>query len=90
VTARPIDLGPPTEQVYLSVYGTGIRNAKAVAVTVGGEDVPVLYWGAHGLLVGVDQINVGPLPRMLGGRGRVNLIMTADGQTGNPVQFAIR
>ncbi|MBZ5618173.1 MAG: hypothetical protein LAQ69_05460 [Acidobacteriia bacterium] len=90
VRARPIDLGPAAEQVYLSLHGTGIQKAKAVAVTVGGQDVPVWYWGSHASLTGVDQTNVGPLPRSLGGRGRVNLILTADGQTANPVQLVIQ
>src|SRR6266478_319800 len=27
IVAKPIDLGPTTDQVYLILYGTGIRNA---------------------------------------------------------------
>jgi uncharacterized protein (TIGR03437 family) len=90
VRAMPIDLGPPTDQLYLVLYGTGIRNGKVVAVTIGGQDVPVLYSGAQPQLAGVDQVNVGPVPRSLGGRGRANIIMTTDGQTANPVQVVIK
>jgi uncharacterized protein (TIGR03437 family) len=95
VQALPIDLGPATDQIYLSLWGTGFLKAKAVSATVGGLGVEVLYWGpqspsAGTELSGVEQINIGPLPRALAGRGRVNLIVTADGQTANPVQVAIR
>jgi len=95
VLALPIDLGPPSEQVYLTLWGTGIHHAKAVAATVGAQDTGVLYWGPHGLeagadLVGVEQVNIGPLPRSLAGTGPVNIILNADGQTANPVQVAIR
>ena len=94
VQALPVDLGPAADQVYLTLWGTGIANAKSVSATVGGLDVSVLYWGpqsASGTAVaGLDQINIGPLPRVLAGRGRANIIVAADGQTANPVQVAIR
>ncbi len=95
VRALPIDLGPATEQVYLTLWGTGIFNAKSVAVTVGGQEVGVLYWGPQRLsagvnLVGVEQVNIGPLPRALAGAGRVNIVLAADGQTASPVQVSIK
>ena len=34
-------------QVYLEIYGTGIRNAGNVVVTIGGLNVPVLSAGAQ-------------------------------------------
>jgi len=91
VRALPIDLGPATDQVYLTLWGTGVFKAKSVVVTVGGQDIGVLYWGPAGAnLAGVEQVNVGPLPRSLAGAGRVNIILTADGQTANPVQVTIK
>jgi uncharacterized protein (TIGR03437 family) len=95
VRARPIDLGPATEQVYLTLWVTGVLKAQSVAVTVGGQDVGVLYWGPQRLsagvnLVGMEQVNIGPLPRSLAGAGKVNIILTADGQTANPVQVSMR
>jgi len=93
--ARPIDLGPDAEQVYLTLWVTGILKAQSVAVTVGGQEVGVLYWGPQRLstgvsLVGMEQVNIGPLPRSLAGAGKVNIVLTADGQTANPVQVSVR
>ena len=95
VRARPIDLGPDAEQVYLTLWVTGILKAQSVAVTVGGQEVGVLYWGPQRLsagvnLVGMEQVNIGPLPRSLAGAGKVNIVLTADGQTANPVQVSVR
>jgi len=92
VTPLPISVDPTKGAVYLSVYGTGIANAQTVAVTVGGQPVPVTYFGAQGYSNpdGLDQVNIGPLPPSLAGRGRVNIILTADGQTANPVEIYIQ
>ncbi|HEV3261782.1 MAG TPA: hypothetical protein VG013_33340 [Gemmataceae bacterium] len=76
--------------MYLSQFGTGLQNAKSVAVTVGGQSVPVLYAGVQGTYDGLDQINVGPVPRSLIGSGKANIVLTADGQTANPVELAIK
>jgi hypothetical protein len=35
-------------------------------------------------------MNIGPLPASLAGWGRVNIIVTADGQTANPVEIYIQ
>jgi len=92
VTPLPIDVDPSKGAVYLSVFGTGIANAQTVAVTVGGQPVPVTYFGAQGYSnpYGLDQVDIGPLPPSLAGRGRVNIILTADGQTANPVEVYIQ
>jgi uncharacterized protein (TIGR03437 family) len=90
VTPLPIGVDPANGAVYLSVFGTGFQNAQSVAVTVGGQPVPVLWSGAPGTFPGLDQVNVGPLPPSLASRGRVNIILTADGQTANPVEIYIQ
>ena len=84
VVALPVSLGPATEQVYLEIYGTGFRNAKNVTATVGGLSVPVLGWAATAQFVGEDQVNIGPLPHSLAGKGSVNIVITADGQAATP------
>jgi uncharacterized protein (TIGR03437 family) len=89
----PIDLGPEADQVFLLLFGTGIRGfsaASAVQVTVGGQTVPVPFAGPQGQFVGLDQLNVGPLPRSLVGRGEVNVVLTVDGKTANTVTVGIR
>ena len=90
VTPLPIGVDPANGAVYLSVFGTGFQNAQSVAVTVGGQPVPVLWSGAPGTFPGLDQVNVGPLPPSLASRGRVNIILPADGQTANPVEIYIQ
>ncbi|MGD0135503.1 MAG: Ig-like domain repeat protein, partial [Bryobacteraceae bacterium] len=77
-------------QVYLVLYGTGLRHAKSVTATVNGASVPVIYFGAQGGADGVDQINVGPLPASLAGAGVVKLVIAADGQAANTVTLNIQ
>ena len=90
VVAMPIDLGPATEQIYLEMYGTGIRNASNVTAAVGSLSVPVLYAGAAPGFAGEDQVNIGPLPQSLAGAGSVNIVLTADGQAANTVNVTIQ
>jgi uncharacterized protein (TIGR03437 family) len=87
-TAVPIDPGLDAP-VYLSFYGTGIRGAKEVTMTVGGEDVPVLYAGPQPTNPGLDQINV-PLVLALRGKGLVDVVVTADGVASNAVQINVQ
>jgi uncharacterized protein (TIGR03437 family) len=90
-TATPIGLGVDTP-VYLTLYGTGIRNVSSpanVVCTIGGIGVPVLYAGPQGQYAGLDQVNV-PLPLNLRGVGETNLTLTVDGQTSNAVRIAIQ
>ena len=89
VLPRPINVDPGDGAVYLELFATGLRSAAAVSVTIGAQSVPVIYSGAQGTDAGLDQVNIGPLPRSLMGRGRVNIVLTADGETANPVQVVI-
>jgi uncharacterized protein (TIGR03437 family) len=89
----PIDLGAANEQVFLLLFGSGIRGRSALtAVTcqIGGTIVPVSFAGAQGGFVGLDQINIGQLPRTLAGRGEVDLVLTVDGKVANTVRIAIK
>jgi uncharacterized protein (TIGR03437 family) len=89
----PIDLGPPGEQLYLIVFGTGWRyrsSLAAVMLSLGGTQAEVLFAGAQGALVGLDQINVGPLSRSLTGRGEVDLTLAVDGQPANTLRVRFR
>ena len=89
--STPIQLGA-SQTVYLILYGTGIRSRSSldnVTVNIGGTNVPVLYAGAQPSFEGLDQVNVA-LPVSLSGSGEVNIVLTVDGQSGNPVTVNIR
>ena len=89
--ALPIDLGSEEEQVFLVLFGTGMRGFTTEATaTVGGEAVAVADLLAQPDFVGLDQANLGPLPRSLIGRGEVNILLTVDGKTANTVTVNIQ
>ncbi len=79
--AKPIDLGPETDRVFLILFGTGLRfrsSLAAVTARIGGLDAQVLFAGPQSDFVGLDQVNV-RLPRSLAGRGDVEVALTVDG-----------
>ncbi len=81
----PIDLGPDTDQVFLTLYGTGLRNRSSLAnvsVKIGGIDVQVQYAGPQGEYAGMDQVNV-RLPRSPAGHDQARVDLTVDGQVAN-------
>lgn len=87
--AAPLNVGTGSTEVYLILYGTGIRNHQnPVTATIGSVTTPVAYAGAQGLFVGEDQINI-LLPQTLAGSGLVSVTLSADGQTTNPVTIQI-
>jgi uncharacterized protein (TIGR03437 family) len=88
--ARPIDLGPASDQFILLLFGTGLRGFQSsVQVTIGGERAEVLGVAAQTEFVGLDQVNV-RIPRALIGRGTVEIGLTVDGAEANPVTVNIR
>jgi uncharacterized protein (TIGR03437 family) len=89
--STPIALSPGTT-VYLSLYGTGIRNRTTLAnvkVNINGTNVPVLYAGPQPSFEGLDQVNVA-LPLSLAGSGEVNVTLVVDGQTANAVTVNVK
>ncbi len=86
-----VNLGTEGDQVFLVLFGTGIRGFQTgVTATVGGETVPVLAASPHNEFAGLDQINMGPLPRTLIGRGELTIVLTVDGRTANTVTVLIQ
>ena len=86
----PIDLS--AGQTYLILFGTGIRNRGSitdVSAAVGDSSAPVIYAGAQGQFVGLDQINI-RLPGELAGRGTVDLTVMVNNVAANTVQVAFR
>jgi uncharacterized protein (TIGR03437 family) len=87
---EPLDLGPASEQVFLILFGTGIRGrSSAASATIGGQLAEVTYAGPQNEFVGLDQANVS-VPRLLIGKGAVDVVLTLDGRNSNPVRIAIR
>jgi uncharacterized protein (TIGR03437 family) len=92
LVAVPIDLGSETDQVFLILYGTGIRfrsSLAAVSTKIGGADVQVTFAGALTDFVGLDQVNM-RLPRSLIGRGVVDVALAVDGKPANTVRASIK
>ena len=89
--AVPLDVSSESGQVFLLLFGTGFRGFQGeVTATVGGENVRVLGAVPQGEFVGLDQINIGPLPASLTGSGEVDIVLTADGKTANVVTVNIQ
>jgi uncharacterized protein (TIGR03437 family) len=87
----PIVLGVDTP-VYVSFFGTGIRNRSSLAnvvVTIDGISVPVLYAGPAPGFTGLDQVNAG-LVLSLRGSGESNVVLTVDGQAANTVTINVQ
>ena len=85
----PIDLGAATDQVYLELYGTGIRGYKTgITATIGGVSATPAF-GVNQTYPGMDQVNL-LIDRSLAGRGEVDVVLTVDGATTNTVKINIK
>jgi len=90
--AKPIDLGGDADQIYLVLYGTGLRGVKdrsKVKIEIGGRSVPIDYLGPQGYFIGLDQVNL-PLPRDLFQSGQAEIKLTIDSKTANQVHVAFK
>jgi uncharacterized protein (TIGR03437 family) len=88
----PIDLSPAGEQVFLVLYGTGLRyrsSLSAVQCMIGGASAEALFAGPTPGFAGFDQLNV-RLPRSLAGRGEVDATVIIDGKQANTLKFAVK
>jgi uncharacterized protein (TIGR03437 family) len=61
-----------------------------VSVTIDSIPCDLEYAREQGFYVGEDQVNIGPLPRTLQGRGTVNVVLTVDGKVANTLQVAFQ
>lgn len=78
----------PADQLYLILYGTGLRGGPASA-TVGGAAVPVNGPVAQGQYAGLDQINLGPLPPRVG-YGLKEIVIRQGDSLANTVTVTLR
>jgi uncharacterized protein (TIGR03437 family) len=96
ISAMPITLGAPGDTVYVSLYGTGIRNLSSmsgVSVTINSAvGATVTYAGPQGAYAGLDQVNI-QLPTSLVAMPSVQTLvieLTVDGQPSNRVTLLIQ
>jgi len=90
--AIPIDLSDGSEQVFLILFGTGLRNRSALAnvrAKIGSENAQVSYAGSQGLLAGLDQVNLRLLPT-LRGSGNISVELVMDGRAANHVMINVK
>lgn len=88
----PLSIGDASDQLYLIAFGTGFRNRSSLAnvtATIGGTTAGVSYAGAQGSFIGLDQANI-LIPSSLAGRGEVNVVLTVDGKSANPVTINVK
>lgn len=85
----PIEFGDNDREVYLILFGTGLRGSESIRVFIAGEELAPLFAGAQGGFAGVDQINLA-LPQSLRGVGEVEVRVDAAGEVSNPVRLVIR
>jgi uncharacterized protein (TIGR03437 family) len=79
----PIARPSAGERAFLVLYATGLRGARSVSVTIGGQTATVAYAGPQGS-PGLDQLNV-EIPASSFGRGEVEVHVAADGGAANAV-----
>jgi uncharacterized protein (TIGR03437 family) len=92
VLPAAIDLGPEGEQVYLVLYGTGLRfrtHISQVTARIGSQAASVGYAGPQPQFAGLDQVNL-LIPRATKGAGEVEVALSFDGKAANTVKVKIK
>jgi uncharacterized protein (TIGR03437 family) len=99
---QPFDVSVNGRPNILVLFGTGLRNAtatnpnddngvaEATRVTIDGIEAKVLYAGAQGQYVGLDQINVEFPASLTGGGRRVEVVVTLNGSPANRVTILLK
>jgi uncharacterized protein (TIGR03437 family) len=82
---------PVNDQVFLVLYGTGIRHRASdasVTATVNAVSVPAQS-AAQGTYPGLDQVNL-QLPHSLAAAGTVDVVISVEGRAANTVTVSIQ
>ena len=85
-----IELGPDGAQVFIVLFGTGIRNAQLATATIGGVGVSVAFAGPRGEFAGLHQIIGGPITKTLLAAGQAEISPDADGTHNNFVAVILQ
>ncbi len=89
--ALALNIGAASDQLFLLVFGTGFRNHSSanVTATIGGTNAEVTYAGTQGTFVGLDQANI-RIASSLAGRDNLEVVLTVDGKSSNPVVINVK
>ncbi|MBI4909627.1 MAG: hypothetical protein HY820_38775 [Acidobacteria bacterium] len=77
---------------FLRLYGSGIRGRSsldAVTLRIGSQSIPVTLAGPEGR-PGRDQVEAGPLPLTLAGKGELPVTLVVDGKTSNSLTVLLK
>jgi uncharacterized protein (TIGR03437 family) len=85
----PVYVAFSPDQVNLELYGTGLRGASSVRVTLNTLPVEVLSAGPAAGIEGLDQVTI-RIPSTIPVRGYVAVDLEADGQPANRVWVQLR
>ncbi|HMZ21018.1 MAG TPA: hypothetical protein PLD20_24005, partial [Blastocatellia bacterium] len=90
IVAAPVNLGAEGEQVFLILFGTGLRHRHTtISASIGGQPAEVLFAGEAPGYAGLDQCNL-RLPRTLSGRGDVEVSLKLEGKAANAVRLSVK
>jgi uncharacterized protein (TIGR03437 family) len=92
VIAAPVDAGSEGDELYLALFGTGIRHRRSlekVSARIGELSVPVVYAGAQNSFAGLDQVNL-KLPRNSALSGEQEIEVRVEGFVSNKVKVRFR
>lgn len=82
--AAPIALPPNITDLYVVLYGTGIRNFHSISATLGPSMAGIQFAGPQPQFPGVDQVNL-HFNQFAGLTGTQTLLLVVDGVSSNPV-----
>ena len=83
--ALQLPFGDADELLYVALFGTGMRAGSQITATLDGEEIPISAVVGLDAFTGLDQVNIGQIPRSFIGRGIVELIVFVDGVITNTV-----
>jgi hypothetical protein len=76
--------------LFVTFFTTGTRGATTVTAMVKGGAVPATTPFVLGQYAGLEQVNLGPLPRSLIGAGEVDVQFFFDGIAANVVKLRFK
>jgi uncharacterized protein (TIGR03437 family) len=87
--AVPLNLRSGQDRVILIFYATGVRNRPSpsdVILTIGNQNVPVLYAGPQSEVPGLDQINA--VAPVVSGPVDLRVILAVSGVRSNTLMIS--